>query len=51
MKKDPEIPATSHKPLTTIVIRTPSGLSGDMTVTGLAKLAGLSQAELKRQIA
>lgn len=31
---------------TSIVLRTPSGLSGDMLVTGLAKLADLSNAEL-----
>jgi uncharacterized protein (DUF111 family) len=31
---------------TSIVLRTPSGLSGDMLVTGLARLAGLSGSEL-----
>ena len=31
---------------TSVVIRTPSGLSGDMLVAGLARLAGLSNPEL-----
>ncbi|MEY4269789.1 MAG: hypothetical protein RLZZ58_1005, partial [Pseudomonadota bacterium] len=29
-----------------IVLRTPSGISGDMLLTGLAKLAGVSNSEL-----
>ena len=29
-----------------IVLRTPSGISGDMLLTGLAQLAGVSNAEL-----
>ena len=39
---------TSTAPIsgTAIVLRTPSGISGDMLLTGLARLAGVSNAEL-----
>ena len=33
-----------------LVIRTPSGLSGDMCVAGLAALAGLSDEELNELV-
>lgn len=36
---------------TSVVIRTPSGLSGDMLVAGLARLAGLSSPELGTLVA